>query len=122
MAGHPDDSDDDEQTGDNLGGTGTGTEIALEPIDSANPDVVGTARRRYGSAGAALAAGMLGLDIVLGNKKKPDSVQVQEAPADPIDVDSHGIQVTVDEITSVKAPALERLPPVSLRKKKSRRG
>ena len=97
------------------------TEEPLEPIDIDNPDVIGTARRRYGGAGAALAAGMFGLDIALGNKKKPDSVQIQEAPSDPVDVDSDGIQVAIDETMSVNAPALERVAPIELGRKKSRR-
>ena len=102
--------------------TGPETEVELAPIDSRNPDMIGTARRRYGGAGAALAAGMLGLDILLGNKKKPDSVQVQEAPTEPVDVDTDGIQVTIDDALSVNAPALERVPPIAFGKRKSRRG
>ena len=90
-------------------------------IDTANPDIIGTARRRYGGAGAALGAGMFGLDVALGNKKKPDSVQIQEAPSEPIDVDKSGIQVIIDDLTSVAAPALERREPVGLNKKKARR-
>ena len=97
-------------------------ETPLAPIDIDNPDVVETARRRYGNAGAALAAGMFGLDIALGNKKKPDSVQIQEAPSDPVDVDADGIQVTIDESMSVNAPALERVPLLAVRTKRSRRG
>ncbi len=93
----------------------------LAPIDIDNPDVIGTARRRYGTGGAALAAGMFGLDIALGNKKKPDSVQIQEAPTDPIDVDADGIQVTIDDTLSVNAPALERVAPLAAVKKRSRR-
>ncbi len=90
-------------------------------IDTTNPDIIGTARRRYGGAGAALGAGMFGLDVALGNKKKPDSVQIQEAPSEPIDVDKSGIQVIIDDLTSVAAPALERREPVGLNKKKARR-
>lgn len=93
----------------------------LAPIDIENPDVIGTARRRYGTGGAALAAGMFGLDIALGNKKKPDSVQIQEAPTDPLDVDADGIQVTIDDTLSVNAPALERIAPLAVAKKRSRR-
>ncbi len=97
------------------------SETPLEPIDISNPDVIATARRRHGLAGAALAAGMFGLDIALGNKKKPDSVQVQESPTEPEDVDADGIQLTVDANTTVTAPALERLPPVVLSGRKPRR-
>ena len=93
----------------------------LDAIDTTNPDIIGTARRRYGGAGAALGAGMFGLDVALGNKKKPDSVQIQEAPSEPIDVDKSGIQVIIDDLTSVAAPALERREPVGLNKRKARR-
>jgi hypothetical protein len=91
------------------------------PIEVDPGDVVATARRRYGGGGAMLAAGMLGLDRVLGNKKKPDSVQVQESPSEPVDVDASGIQVMIDERTSVEAPPLERREPLALKKKRQRR-
>jgi hypothetical protein len=84
-------------------------------------DVVANARRRYGGGGALLAAGMLGLDKLLTDKKKPDSVQVQEAASEPIDVDKSGIQVMIDELTSVEAPPLDRREPLSMKKKRRRR-
>src|SRR5215213_639953 len=89
--------------------------------DRSTADVIEYARRRYGAGGGMLAAGMLGLDIALGNKKKPDSVQVQEASSDPVDVDTSGISVIVDERTEVAAPPLERREPLGLKKKRSRR-
>lgn len=75
----------------------------------------------YGRGGAILAAGMLGLDKVLHDKKKTESVQVQEASSDPVDVDTDGIDVPVDDHMSVRAPALERKPPV-LRVRRKRFG
>ena len=95
----------------------------LPPIDIENPDPIGTARRMYGkTAGTLLAAGMFGLDKVLRDKVKPDSVQVQESPTEPVDVDTDGIVVDVDEATSVNAPALERRAPiVATTRKKPRR-
>jgi len=90
-------------------------------LDLDSGDVVANARRRYGGGGALLAAGMLGLDKLLTDKKKPDSVQVQEAASEPVDVDKAGIQVMIDELTSVEAPPLERREPLSLKKKRSRR-
>ncbi len=127
MARLPDDTDDTDDTDtDDIDREAAGAAVeadeVMAPIDIDNPDVVGTARRRYGPAGAALAAGMFGLDIALGTKKKPDSVQIQEAPSDPVDVDADGIQVTIDETLSVNAPALERVPPLGVGKKRSRRG
>jgi hypothetical protein len=92
------------------------------PIEIDPGDVVENARRRYGSGGAALAAGMFGLDVALnGERKKPESVQVQEAASEPIDVDKSGIQVMIDDLTSVESPPLERREPLSLKKKRSRR-
>lgn len=44
-----------------------------------------------------MAAGMLGLDRVLGRKPKDDGAQVQEAPAEPGDIDAHGIVVDVGD-------------------------
>jgi hypothetical protein len=109
---HPDDGSDT--------GYDTVPDDVLDAIDATNPDVIGTARRRYGAAGAALAAGMFALDVALGNKKKPESVQIQEALTEPIDVDKNGIQVMIDELTSVTTPALERREPVGLGKKRAR--
>lgn len=95
---------------------------APEPIEIDPGDVVENARRRYGSGGAALAAGMFGLDVALnGERKKPESVQVQEASSEPVDVDKSGIQVMIDDLTSVEAPPLERRAPLGLKKKRSRR-
>jgi hypothetical protein len=94
-----------------------------EPIslDLDSGDVVANARRRYGGGGALLAAGMLGLDKLLTDKKKPDSVQVQEAASQPVDVDKAGIQVMIDELTSVEAPPLDRREPLTMKKKRRRR-
>lgn len=84
-------------------------------------EMIEVARRKYGNAGAALAMGMFGLDVALGTKKKPDSVQVQEAPTDPVDIDTEGIQVPIDAATMVTAPALARRAPIGVGKRKSRR-
>ena len=93
----------------------------LEPLSIDNPNPVETARRRHGKGGAMMAAGMFGLDQALTGRQKPDNVQIQEAPTDPIDVDKDGINVVIDADVSVQAPALERRPPVGLNKKPRRR-
>lgn len=96
-------------------------DVELEPIDIDNPDPVETARRRYGRGGGILAAGMFGLDKALTGKVKPDDmVQVQEAATEPIDLDKDGFQLTIDDSTTVEAPAMERRPPL-VSKKKPRR-
>lgn len=121
--GDPDDGLDDDEPDDGLDDDldDEPDDVAETPLDFGSGDVIATARRRYGGGGALLAAGLLGLDRVLTDKKKAESVQVQEAASDPIDVDRSGIQVLIDERTSVEAPPLERRDPLSPKKKRSRR-
>ena len=75
-------------------------EFVVEPIS----DPVGTARRRHGAAGAMLAAGMFGVDIALGRKPKEEAPIVMAASSEPVDIDKDGIEVPIDENTSVYAP------------------
>jgi hypothetical protein len=93
----------------------------IDPIDPTNENMVETARQRYGKGGAAMAAGMFGLDVALGLKKKPESVQVQEASSKPVNLDSDGFEMPIDASTTVATPALERRPPIGVGKRKSRR-
>ena len=72
----------------------------VEPIS----DPVGTARRRHGAAGAMLAAGMFGVDIALGRKQKEEAPIVMAASSEPVDIEKDGIEVPIDENTSVFAP------------------
>ncbi len=72
----------------------------VEPIS----DPIGTARRRHGAAGAILAAGMFGVDIALGRKPKEEAPIVVAANSEPIDIEKDGIEVEIDETTSVYAP------------------
>jgi hypothetical protein len=97
-------------------------EEPIGPLDTTNPDPIATAQRRYGGAGAVIAAGMFGLEMAMGIKPKPESVQIQEAPTDPIDVDRDGISVKVDDTVTVHAPALDRHAPIGVGKRRSRRG
>ena len=75
-------------------------EFDVEPIS----DPVGTARRRHGAGGAMLAAGMFGLDIALGRKPKEEAPIVMAASSEPVDIEKDGIEVPIDETTSVFAP------------------
>ena len=75
-------------------------EFDVEPIS----DPVGTARRRHGAAGAILAAGMFGVDIALGRKAKQEAPIVMAASSEPVDIEKDGIEVPIDENTSVFAP------------------
>ena len=90
----------------------------MEPSDPDTPDLtivptpIATARRRHGAAGAMLAAGMLGIDEALGLRKvKQEAPIVVAAPTEPLDIDSDGIDVPIDEATSVYAPPQPRSRP-----------
>ena len=77
---------------------------AIEFDAGPTSDPVDTARRRHGSAGAILAAGMFGLDIAMGRKPKEEAPIVMAASSEPVDIDKDGIEVPIDENTSVWAP------------------
>jgi hypothetical protein len=74
--------------------------LLIEPIS----DPIGTARRRHGAAGAMLAAGMFGVDVALGRKPKEDAPVVVAASSEPTDIETDGIEIPVDEQTTVYAP------------------
>lgn len=88
-------------------------DLELDDLDAAVPDEevldpvsdpVTTARRRHGAAGAILAAGMFGLDKALGRKVKEEAPIVIAAGTEPVDIDSDGIEIPIDDDTSVFAP------------------
>lgn len=89
------------------------------PITPAS-DPVATARRRHGTAGALVAAGMLGIDQVLGRKPKEEAPIVIAASDQPTDIDTEGIVVPVDEVTDVVAPAQPRPDPFARRPRRRR--
>ena len=95
----------------------TDDDTAGMPVDgvpdvSIEPTIVATARRQHGVAGAIMAAGMLGIDQALGLRKvKQEAPIVVAAPTEPIDIDSDGIDVPVDDQTSVYAPPQPRSKP-----------
>lgn len=62
---------------------------------------VQSARRRYGTLGAVVAGGMLGLDKALGRPVKEEAPVEWETPGDPIDIDRKGITVPLDEDSAV---------------------
>jgi len=92
---------------------------AIEPLQSFDP--VRAARRRHGTAGAIVAAGMLGLDQVLGRKPKEEAPIVMAASDQPVDIDDSGITVPVDEGTSVVAPPQPRSDPIAAKRRRKRR-
>jgi hypothetical protein len=84
---------------------------------------IATARRRYGVAGAIMGAGLLGIEQALGLRKvKEEAPIVVAAATEPVDIDSEGIDMAVDEQTSVYAPPQPRSkPPTKPRTKPAHR-
>lgn len=91
-----------------------------EPLEPAGADLVETARRRHGTAGAIVAAGMLGIDQVLGRKPKQEAPIVVAAPTDPLDVDRDGISVAIGDEVALVAPPLPRTAPVQRQSKRNK--
>jgi hypothetical protein len=84
-----------------------------EPIDTTPDDgqLIAAARRRHGALGGIVAAGMLGIDKVLGRKPREEIPVVVAAPTEPIDIDADGITVALDADTDVVSPPLPRTAP-----------
>lgn len=88
--------------------------LEIEPVS----DPIETARRRHGAAGAILAAGMFGVDIALGRKVKEEAPIVVAASDQPIDIEADGIEIPVDELTSVYAPPQPPTDPLPPRRRR----
>ena len=83
------------------------------PIDARLDDgqMIAAARRRHGALGGIVAAGMLGIDKVLGRKPPEEIPVVVAAPTEPTDIDADGITVALDAHTDVVSPPLPRTAP-----------
>lgn len=90
--------------------------VELEPVS----DPVATARRRHGAAGAMLAAGMFGVDIALGRKPKEEAPVVVASSSEPTDIETDGIEVPIDDLTSVYAPPQPPTDPFAPRPRRKR--
>lgn len=90
--------------------------VELEPVS----DPVATARRRHGAAGAMLAAGMFGVDIALGRKPKEEAPVVVASSSEPTDIETDGIEVPIDDRTSVYAPPQPPTDPFAPRPRRKR--
>jgi hypothetical protein len=90
--------------------------IVLEPVS----DPIATARRKHGAAGAMLAAGMFGVDIALGRKPKEEAPIVVASSSEPVDIETDGIEVAIDERTSVYAPPQPPTDPFAPRPRRKR--
>lgn len=91
----------------------------IEPLQTFDP--IRTARRKHGATGAIVAAGMFGLDQALGRKPKEEAPIVMAASDEPVDIDNHGIVVSVDDGTSVVAPPQPRSEPLQGRRRRRKR-
>ena len=90
--------------------------VVIEPLQSFDP--IRTARRRHGTAGVIMAAGMFGLDQALGRKPKEEAPIVMAAADEPVDIDHEGIIVAVDDSVSVVAPPQPRSDPLPSRRRR----
>jgi hypothetical protein len=90
--------------------------VELAPVS----DPIATARRRHGAAGAMLAAGMFGVDIALGRKPKEEAPVVVASSSEPVDIETDGIEVPIDDRTSVFAPPQPPTDPFAPRPRRKR--
>jgi hypothetical protein len=92
-----------------------------EPAPQDDVDrIIANARRRHGTLGAALAAGMLGLDKVMGRKPREEAPIVVASPTEPTDIDEEGIVLPVDADVTVVVPAQPRPDPYAPRRRPRR--
>ncbi|MFZ9629634.1 MAG: hypothetical protein ACO3C1_09830 [Ilumatobacteraceae bacterium] len=115
--------DDLEHGADESAATAAAEPAATAPVPVLAPvsDPVATARRRYGAGGAIMAAGMLGIDQVLGRRVKEEAPIVVAASDQPVDIDTEGITVPVDEATDVVVPPQPRPDPFARTPRRRRR-
>jgi len=101
----PTEPDDDEASAD-------GVPVDGVPDLSIEPTPIATARRQHGIAGAIMAGAMLAIDEAMGLRKvKQEAPIVIDASSDPLDIDTDGIDIPVDDQTSIFAPPQPRSKP-----------
>jgi hypothetical protein len=123
-----DEAEGDEPRGDDSDGAEAGVDDGTDdgPGEvwdaSGDPrDVIANARRRHGAAGGVLAAGMFGLDQLLGRKPKEEIPVVVASSSDPTDIDADGIVIPLDANRDVIAPPMPRRGDPKPRKRAKRR-
>ncbi|HAN35645.1 MAG TPA: hypothetical protein DCQ52_09410 [Acidimicrobiaceae bacterium] len=62
---------------------------------------------------------MFGIDVALGRKPKEEAPVVVAASDQPIDIDTDGIEIPIDERTSVFAPPQPPTDPLPRRRRKA---
>jgi hypothetical protein len=75
----------------------------ISPIYSSEAQMIDRARRRYGSLGAIVASGMLGIDKILGRRPKEEIPSIWEASGEPGDIDGDGIRIDLDDDTALES-------------------
>ena len=103
-----------------IGETDIGDEVdlALEAEGPANPDLY---RRRKSAAGGVLYAAMFGIEQVLGRKPKEEAPIVVDAPTEPVDIETDGVVVAIDDQVSAWAPPQPRVDPLAPRPRRTSR-
>lgn len=84
-------------------GTDDSEPDTIAPALSSEAQMIERARRRYGSVGAIVASGMLGIDKILGRRPKEEIPSVWEASGEPGDIDGDGIRIDLDDDTALES-------------------
>lgn len=91
----------------------------IDPALSSEAQMIERARRRYGSLGAVVASGMLGIDKILGRRPKEEIPSVWEASGEPGDIDGDGIRIDLDDETAIEShPNRDAAPTRRVRKRR----
>ena len=91
----------------------------IDPALSSDAQMIERARRRYGSLGAVVASGMLGIDKILGRRPKEEIPSVWEASGEPGDIDGDGIRIDLDDETAIEShPNRDVAPTRRVRKRR----
>ena len=94
-------------------------DASISPSYSSDAQMIERARRRYGSIGAVVASGMLGIDKILGRRPKEETPAVWEASGEPGDIDDDGIRIDLDDERTVESHPQARVGR-RIRKRRSR--
>jgi hypothetical protein len=88
-----------------------------EQLAEQRRSAIAAGRRKGGIVGAGMAGAMLAVAEIYEGPPKEDAPVTVEASSDPMDIDKDGVDVSVGDV-DVAAPPLERLDPVSDKRRK----
>lgn len=92
----------------------------ISPTYSSEAQMIDRARRRYGSVGAIVASGMLGIDKILGRRPKEEIPSIWEASGESGDIDGDGIRIDLDDDTALEShPNRDAARPRRVRKRRA---